>query len=89
MPSMLNQVPRKNKVYTEKGVRARLVAAAILTAAGCLLFGWVMSVPTTKSGGAAPMAIILFAILIGVAIGLFIGYQRDGAEFPALKPESR
>ncbi len=85
MPGMLNQVPRKEKNYTEKGVRISLIAAAVLAAAGCLIFGWVMSVPMTKSGGGTVMAIILFALLIGISVVQFVSYQKGRRRVPNFK----
>lgn len=82
---MLNQVPHKEKTYTEKGVRVRLIAAAVLAAAGFLILGWVMSMPLTQTGGGSVMAILLFAALIGAAVVMFVGYQKGRRGVPDFK----
>lgn len=82
---MLNQVPRKEKTYTEKGVRVRLIAAVILAAVSFLVLGWVMSKPLTQTGGGSVMAILLFAALIGIAVVMFVGYQKGRRRVPNFK----
>ena len=66
-------------------MRISLIAAAVLAAAGCLIFGWVMSVPMTKSGGGTVMAIILFALLIGISVVQFVSYQKGRRRVPNFK----
>ncbi|MBQ6430955.1 MAG: hypothetical protein IJJ99_03655 [Oscillospiraceae bacterium] len=71
--------------FTQKGMRGKLIAAAILIALGCVLFGLVMT-GLISLGGGGVLFILLGTILLVTGILLyFVGYRSRVKQYDAPK----
>ena len=74
----------KNR-FTQKGMRGKVIAAAILIALGCVLFGLVMAGHVSLGGGGVLIILLGTAFLVTGILIYFVGYRSRVKQYDAPK----